>query len=260
MNENEEKQLTDEDKTIKEIHEHILCVSRLIETLCCELFKKSCRHDQSKLEEPELQMYTKVNSKLQNLTYGSDEYKEQLKDMGAPLQHHYEFNDHHPEHYKNGISSMNLINIVEMLCDWKTAAIRHNDKNFKKSIDINISRFNIDGQLKDIILNTIPYLHVFTIDIYNEYFSKILNTLYSDDEDDIIQKFNSMQITDTDRKQFLLVFNKLQMYIKYRINQEYEKLEVFSDCFILENGRNVKITIRPLVGLSIGDYMNKPTE
>lgn len=49
---------------------------------------------------------------------------------------------------------MNLIDIVEMFCDWKAATLRQNNGNLLKSIEINAERFNCDEQLKQIFINT----------------------------------------------------------------------------------------------------------
>jgi len=49
---------------------------------------------------------------------------------------------------------MNLIDIVEMFCDWKAASERQLDGNLLKSIEKNADRFNMDPQLKQILINT----------------------------------------------------------------------------------------------------------
>lgn len=41
-----------------------------------------------------------------------------------------------------------------MIADWKAASERQNNGNLIKSIEINAKRFNIDSQLKQILLNT----------------------------------------------------------------------------------------------------------
>jgi hypothetical protein len=78
--------------------------------------------------------------------------------MGTALQHHYDKNAHHPEHYKNGIEDMNLIDIMEMFCDWRAASMRHNNGNLRKSIEINGERFNMSPQLVKIFENTVGIL------------------------------------------------------------------------------------------------------
>ena len=58
----------------------------------------------------------------------------------------------------SAIGCMNLIDIIEMLCDWKAATMRHNDGNIYKSIDLNQKRFKYSNELKDIFINTAKYL------------------------------------------------------------------------------------------------------
>lgn len=118
------------------------------------LANRAIAHDESKLRDPEKAIFDKVTPKLRELTYGSDEYKQSLADMGPALQHHYEHNRHHPEHHENGVDGMNLVDIVEMFCDWVAATKRHADGNIHKSIDINEKRFDLSPQLAQIFRNT----------------------------------------------------------------------------------------------------------
>lgn len=55
----------------------------------------------------------------------------------------------------NGIEDMTLLDLVEMLCDWKAASERHDDGNIRKSIEVNAERFNMTPQLRRIFENTI---------------------------------------------------------------------------------------------------------
>ena len=74
--------------------------------------------------------------------------------MKVALDHHYATYRHHPEHFREGINDMNLIDIVEMIADWKAASERQHDGNLLVSIEKNAKRFNIDDQLKKILVNT----------------------------------------------------------------------------------------------------------
>ena len=58
-----------------------------------------------------------------------------------------------------GVEGMNLIDLLEMLCDWKAATMRHNDGDINRSIELNTSRFNLSPQLVSIFKNTLPLLH-----------------------------------------------------------------------------------------------------
>lgn len=120
-----------------------------------KIMKAAEDHDLSKLEEPEKPIFDTVTPLLKGLTYGSQEYKDQLKKMGPALDHHYANNSHHPEHYENGIDGMDLVDIVEMICDWKAATMRHDDGDIQKSLEINKKRFKMSDQLVSILKNTV---------------------------------------------------------------------------------------------------------
>ena len=140
--------------TIKHINEVRRSLSRFI----VELEERGRVHDKSKLESPELEIFTEYTPKLAKSTYGSNEYQENLKGMQKALQHHYKNNSHHPEHYENGIRGMNLLDVVEMFCDWYAAVKRHDDGDIHKSIEINQKRFNFSDDLKAIFENSIKFL------------------------------------------------------------------------------------------------------
>lgn len=74
--------------------------------------------------------------------------------MKPALEHHYANYRHHPEHFVDGVNDMNLIDLVEMICDWKASTLRHNDGNLLKSIEINAQRFGMSEQLTQILVNT----------------------------------------------------------------------------------------------------------
>jgi hypothetical protein len=114
-----------------ETMKHICKVRQFIIKITNALSYRAATHDNSKLREPELAIFTEFTPKLAGSTYGSDEYKAFLKDMQVALDHHYDNNQHHPEYFfrKNnsgftgmvGLHDMTLVDIVEMLCDWKAA-------------------------------------------------------------------------------------------------------------------------------------------
>lgn len=138
----------------KDTIEHINQVRRCLSRIIVELEERGRVHDKSKLESPEIEIFTEYTPKLAGSTYGSDEYKENLKGMQKALDHHYANNSHHPEHYENGIRGMDLLDVIEMFCDWKAATLRHDDGDIRKSIEINQKRFNYSDDLKQIFMNS----------------------------------------------------------------------------------------------------------
>lgn len=133
---------------------HIKRVAQLMTEGSAELIRRANVHDNSKLESPEKEMFDEATSRLKASTYGSEEYKGFLKHLKPALDHHYQNNSHHPEHYSNGVNGMDLFDILEMFFDWKAAGERHDNGNIYKSIDINKERFKMSDQLADIFRNT----------------------------------------------------------------------------------------------------------
>src|SRR5687767_11067759 len=119
--------MTDEYDSRPDTRAHIHRVDQLLAQICVELANRGREHDASKLVDPELSTFNEYTPKLKHSTYGSDEYKGFLAGMGKGLSHHYAHNRHHPEHFESGIDDMTLVDIVEMLADWKAATERHED-------------------------------------------------------------------------------------------------------------------------------------
>jgi len=163
---------------------HIDHVVNYLGRIYSQLIIRGQKHDQTKLFEPEKSVFDEHTPKLAQSTYGSDEYKEHLKEMKVALDHHYSENRHHPEHFKkyacNGcfkefkempntcdvcgysqfqeesdISQMTLIDLCEMIADWKAATLRHNNGDIMKSIEINQKRFKYSDELKQIFIKTV---------------------------------------------------------------------------------------------------------
>ncbi len=133
---------------------HAKRVAELLEAPIEELISRSLGHDASKLEEPELAIFDEYTPKLRDSEYGSAEYREFLRGMGPGLAHHYASNRHHPEHFTGGVDEMTLVDLLEMLADWKAATERHNSGNLERSLELNRERFSLNHQLLRILENT----------------------------------------------------------------------------------------------------------
>jgi hypothetical protein len=132
-------------KHIRQVH---------IGVMISALWYRALDHDNTKLKPGEVECFDIYTPKLANCTYGSSEYKTFLSELKPALDHHYANNRHHPEHFENGIRGMNLVDLMEMFCDWYAATKRHNDGDLMKSIDINQKRFDYSDDLRSIFENT----------------------------------------------------------------------------------------------------------
>ncbi|MFJ8471016.1 DUF5662 family protein [Kitasatospora sp. NPDC094011] len=133
---------------------HSLRVAELMGELIKELLDRSVRHDLSKTHEPERPVYDEVVPQLRAAAYGSVEYRALVDTMGEGLRHHYAHNRHHPEHFPDGINGMTLIDLLEMLADWKAATERAPHGDLADSLTINRERFGITPQLMAVLTNT----------------------------------------------------------------------------------------------------------
>ena len=142
--------------------QHIHVVASYLMGMQHELSLRSISHDRSKFTREESDLYSKHLKGFNGITYGSPEYYQNLERLKPAIAHHYSENRHHPEHFQEGIEGMNLIDVLEMACDWKASTKRHDNGNIYKSININAERFGINSQLLQIIRNTLPLLEKYS--------------------------------------------------------------------------------------------------
>lgn len=129
-------------------------VRELMLEVCETLARRAEEHDRSKTEPPEVAVFNAVTDKLHGLEYGTQAYTDALKELGPALKHHYEYNEHHVEHWPNGIDDMSLVDLVEMICDWKAAGERHDSGSIQRSLEVNAKRFKMAPQLANIFAST----------------------------------------------------------------------------------------------------------
>ncbi len=134
---------------------HIATVQELMTVITDELTIRAAAHDASKLHEPEKSGFDRLTMALKNVAYGTEAYRAALAEAQSAIAHHYQVNRHHPEHFPDGITHMTLIDIIEMLCDWKAASERTQQESIAKSLAHNQQRFGINDQLFAILVNTV---------------------------------------------------------------------------------------------------------
>lgn len=136
-------------------HKHIRRVQEILMGVIQNLQQRALVHDVSKLLPPEAGGIAESGADLHKLTYGSEEYDKALENIQPIIDHHYACNSHHPEHYgEMGINGMDLLDLLEMVCDWKAASERHADGCLFRSLEHSRERFGISEQLQTILTNT----------------------------------------------------------------------------------------------------------
>lgn len=142
---------------------HIDRVQYFVSLARMNLINRAAKHDTSKLLSPEVEAFDIATPKLSELEYGSEGYIQSLRDLGPALEHHYEYNDHHPQHFGNGVRGMSLMALIEMLCDWRAASERVKQrtddpekiKTFEDGLKYNQERFGYSDELAEILRNTV---------------------------------------------------------------------------------------------------------
>lgn len=137
---------------IEDNEKHVKTVEQMINIIIAHLRIRAMYHDKTKFDDQEREILSKID--LSEVIFGSDEYYDNLKKLQEALQHHYKYNYHHPEHYETGIIEMNLVDIVEMFCDWTASIKRNKDGDIYRSIEICQERFGYSDELAQIFRNT----------------------------------------------------------------------------------------------------------
>ena len=142
---------------------HINKVRTYLNYAMAHLLHRSETHDSSKLDHPEIGINEKF-CHMSDMSFGSVEYVQNLKDMKPALDHHYSVNRHHPEFFEDIrrdtggegslLERMNLVDVLEMICDWKASVVRNKKGDIYESIEKNQKRFEYTDELKSILINT----------------------------------------------------------------------------------------------------------
>ncbi len=134
-----------------DVRQHQRDVRRYMNLVIMELDRRALVHDDSKLTEPEKSCYDKWKPVLEATPFGTPEYDAAVRQMGEGLRAHFQNNRHHPEHFNDGVEKMNLIDLIEMLCDWMAVSER---KGTVMAWNYLFQKFAIKGDLASVLMNT----------------------------------------------------------------------------------------------------------
>lgn len=132
---------------------HIHRVRDHLSTVISALLERDRVYDAPKFSDVEKPVMDNIYSCLRGLSYGSPEYLALVREAWPGLQHHYRHNTHHPEHYEDGVAGMDLFDLVETFCDWKSASERNPTDGVR--LDHNARVYAIAPQLTQVLANTL---------------------------------------------------------------------------------------------------------
>lgn len=135
---------------------HKQLVGHYMSLALAELITRAIEHDDSKFGPEELVPYAENLPRFKTATYGTEEYRAALKAIQPAIDHHFQANRHHPEHFARGIRDMNLLDLLEMVCDWIAASQRVPGDTLQ--LEMQQQRFGYSDELATIITNTVQAL------------------------------------------------------------------------------------------------------
>lgn len=92
------------------------------EDLGLELLKRATIHDNSKLEDEELEALSKISEDKSSLKDANEKLTDFKK---KAIELHWKNNRHHPEFFSD-VKNMSELDILEMVCDWYARSIQYN--------------------------------------------------------------------------------------------------------------------------------------
>lgn len=136
------------------LYEHRALVHDKLATVSREINTRARRHDQSSLSGTELRIYKEHFDELQKYPIFDPRRDIVLSKMRVAIAYHHEANDHHPEHFTNGIDDMNLLQLMEFVADVMSQS-EQNGIDVYEILPLLKDQYDISNQLYQVILNTV---------------------------------------------------------------------------------------------------------
>ncbi len=120
-------------KALLTIMRHREAVAEKLEELADELRRRARVHDRSKLENNEFPEYAEL-SQCPRHSPEFKELREKAEKYGC-VRRHRDRESHHPEHHER--HGMGWLDIIEMVIDWRAAAVTYNTPSLPLDIKHN---------------------------------------------------------------------------------------------------------------------------
>ena len=137
---------SDEVRSLLTIMQHREVVGERMIRLGEELIRRGRVHDRSKLRADEFGGYVRINAAGSEHDYGSEGLNRVMREESGVIELHKSRNSHHPEHHHDGVHSMGLLDLIEMVADW-FGAVEIYGGDIDESYIVMLKRFKFsDGQ------------------------------------------------------------------------------------------------------------------
>jgi hypothetical protein len=146
---------SDEKEFLERNIKHRYYVSFFLMKLIEDLFLRSNVHDVSKHSDEEFEGFRKSIYYLKGPWGQENRPPEILEQLNESLQIHYKRNDHHPEHFENGMEDMDLVQLLELIADWRAAMIGQDNHDIDETIATGQERFGYPDFMAKILKNTL---------------------------------------------------------------------------------------------------------
>ncbi len=135
---------------------HMREVDENMQKVIGELQQRASSHDNTKLQETEFDAFLTTREDFKKASYGTPEYQKCIDAIKPAIDHHYKHNRHHTQHTEKGVNGMTLIDLIEMLADWKAAERRAaNKQTLEDTFSKACEKYGIKPQLAHILQNTL---------------------------------------------------------------------------------------------------------
>lgn len=146
--------MCEHDPVYKELKTHRYYIRRLMTKVIDELTYRMESHDLSKLT-PEEKPFFEIASQEGNKINDPKERAALIEKIKPGLLHHYRHNSHHPEHYEDLVKGMNLLDLIEMLCDWLAVNYKYQDSHPIDHIEHAQRKLGFSDEVKRVLVNTL---------------------------------------------------------------------------------------------------------
>jgi len=142
-------------KVLTHIIAHRAHVRARLEQVIARLRERATLHDLTKLQPTEFDVFCETHEEFTKARFGTPEYRAVEEKGRKAVQHHYRHNRHHVKHHRNGWKDMNLIDLLELLADWKAASRRNPNEWFEDGFVKAMNRAEFPEPIRILLTNTV---------------------------------------------------------------------------------------------------------